>query len=79
MSEWIKIENRLPEFDDEGTTDLVLVCHAYEPDVMSTYETARFQKDGWDEIYVNTDGWNLKPLSDYTHWMPLPEPPKGEH
>lgn len=75
MSDWIKIDSRLPDFNTDGVTDWVLVCCSREIDTKESYEVARFEKDGWDEIFVSTDGWNLRPITEFTHWMPLPEPP----
>ena len=34
---------------------------------------------GWYEVIKNCDGYDSVPVEDFvTHWMPLPEPPKGE-
>ena len=59
--EWIKVKDRLPEFNEE-----VL---AYTPDGaiwMADYDP---EDDGWK----TTDNYQL--LEDVTHWMPLPDPP----
>ena len=35
--------------------------------------------EGWYEIFNHWDGFNSVSIDDsVTHWMPLPEPPKGE-
>ncbi len=35
--------------------------------------------EGWYEFIKNCDGYDSVPVEDFvTHWMPLPEPPKGE-
>ena len=35
--------------------------------------------EGWYEVIKNLDDYNSVPVEDFvTHWMPLPEPPKGE-
>ena len=35
--------------------------------------------EGWYEIIKNWDDYNSVTVEDFvTHWMPLPEPPKGE-
>ena len=35
--------------------------------------------EGWYEVIKNWDDYNSVPVEDFvTHWMPLPEPPKGE-
>ena len=35
--------------------------------------------EGWYEVIKNWDAYTSVPVEDFvTHWMPLPEPPKGE-
>ena len=35
--------------------------------------------EGWYEVIKNWDDYNSIVIDDFvTHWMPLPEPPKGE-
>ena len=35
--------------------------------------------EGWYEVIKNWDGYDSVPVKDFvTHWMPLPQPPKGE-
>ncbi len=35
--------------------------------------------EGWYEVIKNWDDYNSVAVEDFvTHWMPLPEPPKGE-
>ena len=35
--------------------------------------------EGWYEVIKNCDGYDSVPVEDFvTHWMTLPEPPKGE-
>ena len=35
--------------------------------------------EGWYEVIKNWDDYNSVTVEDFvTHWMPLPEPPKGE-
>ena len=35
--------------------------------------------EGWYEVIKNWDDYNSVAVDDFvTHWMPLPEPPKGE-
>lgn len=65
---WISVEDRLPDDEEE-----VLLYDR----VFRFYELGKYHKrskvlDPHWTIYGNT-----YPISSYTHWMPLPEPPKG--
>ena len=70
---WIPVTDRLPEDDHD-----VLIVGSGSPvknvRLENSLEIARFSKD---------EGWILECWPDWetpivTHWMPLPEPPKGE-
>ena len=38
-----------------------------------------YLREGWYEVVKNWDDYNSVAVEDLvTHWMPLPEPPKGE-
>ena len=71
IQKWISVEERLPELEEE-----VLVCDI---------DNDRNYKDVWS-LEDDEDGgvvWAGKngewySLDEVTHWMPLPEPPKGE-
>lgn len=72
-SEWISVENRLPD-----TAERVLVCKTwlgmvYKP-VYGYYQDFPNRKGCW---YVLTEE-GYYPQREVTHWMPLPQPPKGE-
>ena len=66
VQEWISVDDRLPEHGD------VVLCF------MKFGEQRILQ---WDNVsslwlgYGHGDDWQK---ADVTHWMPLPEPPKGE-
>lgn len=76
VQEWISVEDRLP---DNKEYDWVLAQVVEDNGFMHipTVMEYRQSKNDWFE---ETYGW----LSDHngaftvTHWMPLPEPPKGE-
>lgn len=80
MSEWISVEDRLP---DEGVPVWGATLGQF-PMIAALQVDA----DGWlwGEVYAHypSDGkWacDYEVNDDYswiTHWMPLPEPPKGE-
>ena len=70
---WISVKDRLP-----NTAERVLVCKTwlgmvYKPEY-GYYQDFPNQKGCW---YVLTE-FGYYPQKEVTHWMPLPEPPKGE-
>ena len=72
MAEWIDVNERLPEPNEKDESGfflkayLVAVCKGFK------MHTALWNGDYW---ILWTKGTVLK---DVTHWMPLPEPPKGD-
>lgn len=65
VQEWISVDDRLPE---NIANRVLVVCERSNGVFYAHYE-----KPFW--INLETD----KPfISTVTHWMPLPEPPKGE-
>lgn len=66
QSEWISVEERLPEAD---TDVLVITCHG-------SFKVARcnIYHNGTLVLWMTNDGLGEKAI---THWMPLPEAPKG--
>lgn len=63
--EWISVEERLPQ------PQKLVLCIWERGDDRNNYGFARYQMGGvW---YVSNEG-----MPRVTHWMPLPEPPKGE-
>lgn len=73
IPEWISVEDRLPKNNNE-----VLVCAYNSKRKFSTVfidEYDEYDEYGrWAELrrHYNENIWSI------THWMPLPEPPKGE-
>lgn len=65
--EWISVEERLPEVD---TNVLVITASG-------SFKVARcnIYKNGTLVLWATNDGLGERAI---THWMPLPEPPKGE-
>ena len=66
VPEWISVDDRLPE---EKVNCIVHYKHAY------------CDNDGYWEIgicYYNGEKFKLNPAYKVTHWMPTPQPPKGE-
>ena len=83
VQEWISVEDRLPEIDgaDLGTTNVVSELQnvktrwfAKDGEMVDAYDLAG-QKDVWYLYDIECGYVSIKTV---THWMPLPEPPKGE-
>ena len=73
VQEWISAKYRLPD-----TAERVLVCKTwngivYKPEY-GYYQDYPNSKGCW---YVLTE-YGYYPQREVTHWMPLPQPPKGQ-
>ena len=67
VQEWISVEDELPEVGG------YVVCIAKRnPFSRFMPMVARIEKNGW--VNPITEQY----ISDVTHWMPMPHPPKGE-
>ena len=67
VQEWISVDDRLPEAGG------YVVCIAKRnPFSRFMPMVARIEKNGW--VNPITEQY----ISEVTHWMPLPVPPKGE-
>ena len=67
VQEWISVKDRLPEAGG------YVVCIAKRnPFSRFIPIVARIEKNGW--VNPITEQY----ISEVTHWMPLPKPPKGE-
>lgn len=66
VQEWISVTERLPE---EKVNCIVYYRHAYCDN-----------DDYWaiGTCFYDGEKFRLNPAYKITHWMPLPEPPKGE-
>ena len=65
--EWISVDDRLPEAGG------YVVCIAKRnPFSRFMPMVARIEKNGW--VNPTTEQY----ISEVTHWMPMPQPPKGE-
>jgi hypothetical protein len=63
--EWISVKDKLPDGGDEFTSEIVLAYNSKtdSPEIQFYWKIAQhWKRIGDDSI---------------THWMPLPEPPKG--
>ena len=67
VQDWISVEDELPEVGG------YVVCIAKRnPFSRFMPMVARIEKNGW--VNPITEQY----ISEVTHWMPLPKPPKGE-
>lgn len=78
-SEWISVEERLPEdvYGNIRKKITVLVCsESRKVSTASRQRKFKFNstKCEWEEL----DIFEWSGSKKVTHWMPLPEPPKGE-
>ena len=66
VQEWIPVTERLPEWGERVIcTDGYAVFEQYRVGLSCVYGM-------WDR------GGSKSPMQEVTHWMPLPQPPKGE-
>lgn len=79
MCNWISVKNRLPDLYEK-----VIV---YNAENENTFLARRMEsdfecRDAVTREFVNWSwipyGYTCVTLESVTHWMPLPEPPKGE-
>lgn len=66
IEKWVPVNDRLPEKDGQY---LVNGPHNVELACWNSYHKC------WDDA-SGDDYWH-DPIGWFTHWMPLPEPPKG--
>ena len=69
VQEWISVKDRLPEYSNDGFADAVLVTDGF------VQHMAYFVGGEWRFA----ESGEIKEPMWYriTHWMPLPQPPKG--
>ena len=70
VQKWISVDDRLPEYSNDGFADAVLVTDGF------VQHMAYFVGGEWRFA----ESGEIKEPMWYriTHWMPLPNPPKGE-
>lgn len=77
--EWISVNERLPEdmYGKFRKRIIVLVCtESGKVSTASRQRAFHFDKTKLEWQELDTFEWNYR--KRVTHWMPLPEPPKGE-
>ena len=87
VQEWVSVDDRLPEMGEHYQSEDVLVCIDYRPDDPDTTKDSYVSIDHVD-FNCFGQGWFSCERDDprdgepspyfVTHWMPLPNPPKGE-
>lgn len=77
MSEWISVQDRLPEEFEDGLCCMHRHDNSGEPLIVApfTYMSNEFHPFADDDNIENDDYW-VDPLYWPTHWMKFPEPPK---
>ena len=87
VQEWISVNDKMPEMGEHHQSEDVLVCIDYRPDDPGTTEDTYVSIDHVDFNCFGQGGFSCErddprggEPSPYfvTHWMPLPQPPKGE-
>ena len=71
VQEWISVKDRLPEPE----TDVIAFAGDYIDILSYRYD----RRGNLAFMYMDDSGWwheRIRP--SVTHWMPLPQPPKGE-
>ena len=83
-SKWIPVTERLPEEDGRYLVVKTIFNNSIYQDVSSFAKDGRkvdkydFYR-GWKNVWYYYDSeWGHITTGNVTHWMPLPEPPKGE-
>jgi len=75
--QWISVKDRLPEIPENDYSNRVLLLRADRFIVIARIEKCvRFVRPLQETLIVETD--NGDPIEEFTHWMPLPKPPKEE-
>ena len=81
---WIPVSERLPEEDGYYLVAKKIFNNSIFQDVLSFAKDGRkvdkydFHR-GWKNVWYCYDSeWGHLTIDNVTHWMPLPEPPKGE-
>ena len=68
--QWISVKDRLPEINENGYSEDVLLQTQFGEMHVSCFEKIT------GEIRVEWGDAGFLCLDDFTHWMPLPKPPE---
>ena len=76
QSEWISVEERLPDCEYGSETEALLFRLKTGTVEAGYFGTGGRFRDKYFRCYHHaSEGWDAK---DVTHWMPLPEPPTNQ-
>ena len=70
---WISVDERLPIGSNKGDMPENIIAYTQNGEVA----TGWLNVETWWLLYGDNDEHMRHGIKDVTHWMPLPEPPKG--
>ena len=82
MNNWISVKDRLPEDDLPKDTNRVSIKVLVYSANGNKYSVRTLSRQRWIMNYkpLKYHDWEWsRDAKNITHWMPLPEPPKGEN
>lgn len=74
MSDWINVQDKLPE------NGQIVLCagHEWNDKKKPFFMVVSMYRNGFTHYEDHRDDWSSDTSSYFTHWMPLPEPPKEQ-
>ena len=75
MSGWIKCSERMPELDDDGYSEQVLLFG--KRNYVEAYNQFVGYLDGNGDFYFDAE-FDCVPCHEVKYWMSLPKPPLNE-
>lgn len=83
MSDWISVDDRLPDIDQNVLVFAKGIYEGYIGDTVIAISSVTDKNTLWPSLILEKPEWRSPWqyfFTDYeiTHWMPLPQPPKGE-
>ena len=80
MSDWIRIDERLPDVKDDRSKGVLVYTSSGAIRISFLWSDAMQMSFSHNAPYEIIDRWHKQESQGYavTHWMPLPEPPKEQ-